>query len=104
MSEIRNICVYCGSANGTDPIFLNAAQELGRSIAEHGLGLVYGGGDNGLMGAVARSVLEHGGHVTGVIPGFLRQREAMLEKLALTTQALTGRIDEQLALIAGKYF
>ncbi len=80
MSEIRNICVYCGSANGTDPIFLNAAQELGRSIAEHGLGLVYGGGDNGLMGAVARSVLEHGGHVTGVIPGFLRQREAMLEK------------------------
>ena len=80
MSEIRNICVYCGSANGTDPIFLNAAQELGRSIAEHGLGLVYGGGDNGLMGAVARSVLENGGHVTGVIPGFLRQREAMLEK------------------------
>ena len=71
---------YCGSANGTDPIFLNAAQELGRSIAEHGLGLVYGGGDNGLMGAVARSVLEHGGYVTGVIPGFLRQREAMLEK------------------------
>ena len=80
MSEIRNICVYCGSANGTDPIFLNAAQELGRSIAEHGLGLVYGGGDNGLMGTVARAVLEHGGHVTGVIPGFLRQREAMLEK------------------------
>jgi len=80
MSEIRNICVYCGSANGTDPIFMQAATELGRSIAEHGIGLVYGGGDNGLMGAVARAVLEHGGHVTGVIPGFLRKREAMIEK------------------------
>ena len=80
MTEIRNICVYCGSANGADPIFMNAATELGRSIAEQGIGLVYGGGDNGLMGAVARSVLEHGGHVTGVIPRFLRQREAMIEK------------------------
>ena len=70
MTEIRNICVYCGSANGVDPVFMDAAVELGKSIAEHGLGLVYGGGDNGLMGAVARSVLAHGGHVTGVIPGF----------------------------------
>ena len=79
MTEIRNICVYCGSANGADPVFLKAAVELGQSIAQHGLGLVYGGGDNGLMGAVARSVLEHGGHVTGVIPSFLRSRESMLE-------------------------
>lgn len=79
MTEIRNICVYCGSANGDDPIFMNAALALGKSMAEHGIGLVYGGGDNGLMGAVARSVLEHGGHVTGVIPNFLRKRENMLE-------------------------
>lgn len=79
MTEIRNICVYCGSANGVDPIFLDAALTLGKSMAEHGLGLVYGGGDNGLMGAVARSVLDHGGHVTGVIPSFLRKRENMLE-------------------------
>jgi uncharacterized protein (TIGR00730 family) len=80
MTEIRNICVYCGSANGVDPIFVTAAAELGRAIAAQGIGLVYGGGDNGLMGTVARAVLEHGGHVTGVIPSFLRKREAMLEK------------------------
>jgi uncharacterized protein (TIGR00730 family) len=79
MTEIRNICVYCGSANGVDALFVAAAAELGRAMAEHGIGLVYGGGDNGLMGTIARAVLDHGGHVTGVIPSFLRKRESMLE-------------------------
>ncbi len=79
MTQIRNICVYCGSAPGADPLFLEAASALGRSLAANGIGLVYGGGDNGLMGAVARAVLEHGGRVTGIIPGFLRKRENMLE-------------------------
>jgi uncharacterized protein (TIGR00730 family) len=78
-SVLRNVCVYCGSSPGEDPAFATAAEELGRHLAEAGLGLVYGGGDVGLMGTTARSVLRHGGHVTGIIPDFLRRREAMLE-------------------------
>ena len=75
MSTIRKICVYCGSSPGTDPIFRTAAENLGRALAFEGIGLVYGGGGNGLMGIVARSVREHGGHVTGIIPEFLQNRE-----------------------------
>ena len=75
MSAIRNICVYCGSSPGTDPIFRTAAESLGRAMAYEGIGLVYGGGGNGLMGIIARTVREHGGHVTGIIPEFLQNRE-----------------------------
>ena len=77
-SNIQNICVYCGSGSGLNPSFLAAARELGRILATARIGLIYGGGNLGLMGTVARSVLEHGGHVTGIIPGFLSQREHML--------------------------
>ncbi|PPD16638.1 MAG: TIGR00730 family Rossman fold protein [Methylobacterium sp.] len=76
---IRSICVFCGSGNGTDPRFLAAAETLGRLMAENDLRLVYGGGSSGLMGAVARSVVSHGGHVTGIIPDFLKAREMMLD-------------------------
>jgi len=76
---IRSICVFCGSGNGTDPRFVEAAAALGRLMAEAGVALVYGGGSHGLMGTVARSVLTHGGHVTGIIPDFLREKEMMLE-------------------------
>ncbi|HUZ66317.1 MAG TPA: TIGR00730 family Rossman fold protein [Beijerinckiaceae bacterium] len=79
-SVIRNVCVYCGSSEGTDPAFVTAAHALGREIVAAGARLVYGGGKGGLMGAVARSVLDHGGHVTGIIPDFLRDRELMLEE------------------------
>lgn len=75
MSTIRNICVFCGSSPGTDPRFLQAARALGADMARRGIGLVYGGGSTGLMGEVARAVLEGGGQVIGIIPGFLRQRE-----------------------------
>jgi uncharacterized protein (TIGR00730 family) len=78
MSALKNICVYCGSSNGTNPSMLRAAEQLGHAMAEAGIGLVYGGGNGGLMGATARAVLERGGHVTGIIPGFLRDRELML--------------------------
>lgn len=78
--KIRNVCVYCGSADGGDPAHIGAATELGRALATAGIGLVYGGGNTGLMGAVARAVLDHGGHVTGIIPGFLKSREIMLEE------------------------
>jgi uncharacterized protein (TIGR00730 family) len=78
MSEIKSICVYCGSGSGSDPIFLKSAQALGRGLAESGIRLVYGGGAIGLMGAVARSVLGHGGEVTGIIPDFLTDKERLL--------------------------
>lgn len=78
MSELRTICVYCGSADGSDPAHREAAAALGRAMADAGIGLVYGGGSNGLMGITARAVLDNGGHVTGIIPGFLRDRELML--------------------------
>lgn len=74
----RNFCVYCGSGGGRNPIYLEAARTLGRSLAESGTGLVYGGGSLGLMGEVARSVLDHGGQVTGIIPAFLTAKEKML--------------------------
>ncbi|UDL95270.1 TIGR00730 family Rossman fold protein [Lichenihabitans sp. PAMC28606] len=78
MSDLKSICVYCGSASGTNPHHLKTAEDLGRAMAEAGIGLVYGGGNAGLMGATARSVLAHGGHVTGIIPDFLRDRELVL--------------------------
>ncbi len=81
MHKIRKICVYCGSSSGADPAFVAAAEQFGRILAENGVGLVYGGGDLGLMGAVAHAALRAGGHVTGIIPGFLQKREHMLESV-----------------------
>ena len=77
-SGLQNICVYCGSGAGRNPAFVKAARNLGRMLAAARVGLVYGGGSLGLMGEIARSVLRHGGHVTGIIPGFLSEREHML--------------------------
>ena len=71
MTDIHNVCVYCGSSPGTDPRFCEAADELGAALAAAGIGLVFGGGDTGMMGRVARAVLAAGGRVTGVIPTFL---------------------------------
>jgi uncharacterized protein (TIGR00730 family) len=76
--RIRNICVYCGSAQGVDPLYEAAAASLGRALAKAGIGLVYGGGGNGLMGAIARAVLAGGGEVTGIIPDFLHHKEPPL--------------------------
>ena len=75
---LRKVCVYCGSGAGQNPAFAEAAQQLGQSLASANVGLIYGGGDLGLMGIVARTVLEHGGHVTGIMPDFLHNRERLL--------------------------
>jgi uncharacterized protein (TIGR00730 family) len=75
MNEIRKICVYCGSGAGTDPAFLQAARDFGEILAKNDIGLVYGGGGNGMMGSLAHATLDHGGSVTGIIPEFLVQRE-----------------------------
>jgi len=72
---MKNICVFCGSSAGNQPPFISAAQELGALIAKNNCRLVYGGGNIGLMGAVADSVMAHGGEVIGVIPEFLLDQE-----------------------------
>jgi uncharacterized protein (TIGR00730 family) len=82
MSELRSICVYCGSNTGNDPEFAVAAKTLGRMMAESGIRLVYGGGSVGLMGILARTVLAAGGVVTGIIPQFLKDREVMLGEVS----------------------
>ncbi len=75
MSKINAVCVYCGSSPGTEPAFIEAAEQFGKILAAGGVRLVYGGGSVGLMGALAESALEHGGEVTGIIPEFLTKRE-----------------------------
>jgi uncharacterized protein (TIGR00730 family) len=77
-ATLRNICVYCGSGPGHNPAFVQAARDFGRILAAEEIGLVYGGGSLGLMGETARSVIRHGGLVTGIIPAFLSAREHML--------------------------
>ena len=82
MRQIRNICLYCGSASGNDPAFTRAAQSFGRLIATAGLGLVYGGASCGLMGAAAHAALAAGGHVTGVIPDFFDEYEVAEKRIS----------------------
>lgn len=81
MKTIKNVCVYCGSGPGTNPAFVQAATAFGKALAENGIGLVYGGGSIGLMGAVATGVLDHGGTVTGIIPDFLTARENAMKRV-----------------------
>jgi uncharacterized protein (TIGR00730 family) len=81
MNKIKTVCVYCGSGPGTNPRFTEAAIALGKTFAENNIRLVYGGGSVGLMGAIAKSVLDHGGTVTGIIPDFLRARENALTRV-----------------------
>lgn len=82
MHEIRNICVYCGSAEGDDPRYAAAAEAFGQALARADIGLVYGGGNCGLMGLAARAALAAGGRVTGIIPDFLDDREIAAEGLS----------------------
>jgi uncharacterized protein (TIGR00730 family) len=109
-SGIRNVCVYCGSGDGNDPRFGEAAEALGRALGESGVGLVYGGGGQGLMGRVARATLAAGGKVTGIIPSFLVRKEHALteaqEVLIVDTmherkQAMFDRADAFVALPGG---
>jgi uncharacterized protein (TIGR00730 family) len=72
---VKRIAVYCGSATPADPIYMETARTVGRTLAERGIGVVYGGGRLGLMGAVADAALEAGGEVIGVIPEALRSAE-----------------------------
>lgn len=72
---IDTVCVYCGSSPGANPVYIEMAKKFGAKLAEQGIDLVYGGGGIGIMGAVARAVLQGGGKVTGIIPDFLLLKE-----------------------------
>ena len=75
MTEIKNVCVYCGSSSQVDDAYKKAAVDLGGLIAKENWGVVYGGGHVGLMGLVADSALEKGGDVIGIIPSHIEERE-----------------------------
>ncbi|RII30026.1 MAG: TIGR00730 family Rossman fold protein [Geobacter sp.] len=78
---MNKICVFCGSRPGLLPEYVEAAAELGRILAAMEMGLVYGGGGIGLMRIIAESVLDAGGHVTGIIPRALAEKEIALTRL-----------------------
>lgn len=79
MSGIKSVTVYCGSAPGSDPGYIDLASRLGRAIAKRGWRTVYGGGNVGLMGKVATNARDAGGQVLGVMPHFLRELEGVLD-------------------------
>ncbi|MDE3103818.1 MAG: TIGR00730 family Rossman fold protein [Acidobacteriota bacterium] len=81
-SALTSIAVYCASAEGASPVYRQAAQELGQTLAARNVGLIYGGAKVGLMGAVAEACLEAGGHVVGVIPEVLVDLEVAHEGIS----------------------
>lgn len=72
---MHTVGIFCGSFEGSSIVYMDAARNTGRWLAQQGISIVYGGGRVGLMGAIADSALEYGGHVTGVIPKSLVERE-----------------------------
>lgn len=100
MTELRSLCVYCGSRTGNDPRFTATASELGRLMATAGIRLVYGGGSVGLMGAVADAALAHGGEVIGVIPRGLFTTE--IGHPGLTELVEVGSMHERKARMAAE--
>ncbi|MBC7905158.1 MAG: TIGR00730 family Rossman fold protein [Rhodospirillaceae bacterium] len=96
---MKRICVFCGSSMGAKPDYAQAAKALGRLLAERGLGLVYGGGDVGLMGVLAKAALAAGGEVIGVIPAALQKMEGV-GHLDLTALHVVETMHERKALMA----
>jgi uncharacterized protein (TIGR00730 family) len=88
-----NVCVFCGSSFGINPIYKQAAETLGKLMPSHGMKLVYGGGNVGLMGTVADAVMQSGGEVIGVIPDFLSRREVAHQ--GLTRLEVVGSMHER---------
>ena len=95
---MRSVCVFCGSKPGNDPAYAAGARRLGRTLAEEGITLVYGGGHVGLMGVVADAILNVGGKVTGVIPKALVERE--IAHSGLTDLRVVGSMHERKALMS----
>jgi uncharacterized protein (TIGR00730 family) len=98
VSVLKTVAVFCGSSLGSDTDYAAAAETLGTMLAEQGVGLVYGGGNIGLMGKLATAALAAGGHVTGVIPKFLMEKE--IGKIELPDLRIVQSMHERKALMA----
>jgi uncharacterized protein (TIGR00730 family) len=98
MSHMKRICVFCGSSAGSRPEYRSCAEELGAELARRHIGLVYGGGNVGLMGAIADAVLKAGGEAIGVIPEHLMTREIGHKRL--TKLHIVHSMHERKALMA----
>ena len=95
---MKQVCVYCGSSPGQRPEYAQAARALGEALVERELALVFGAGKIGMMGVLARTVLEHGGDVTGVIPKALHALDLALEEI--TDLRVVEDMHERKALMA----
>ena len=95
---MKKICVFCGSSPGALPDYTAAARDLARLMVKSGIGLVYGGGNVGLMGELAATFIEEGGEVTGVIPGALAEKE--VAHTELDDLRIVGSMHERKALMA----
>ena len=82
--SIQAIAVFCGSQTGSNPLFEEHTRELGALLAEKKINIIYGGGNRGLMGAIANATLDKGGNVTGIIPELLQAQEHMNHTLTET--------------------
>lgn len=98
MGDMRRICVFCGSSAGVRPEYRSCAEELGAELARRHIGLVYGGGNVGLMGAIADAMLQAGGEAMGVIPEHLMTREIGHKRL--TKLHIVHSMHERKALMA----
>jgi uncharacterized protein (TIGR00730 family) len=106
----RSVCVYCASSRTSDPEYRSAAQRLGEVLAEAGIGIVYGGGASGSMGALADGALARGGRVTGILPRFMADLEwghrgltelELVEDLRVRKHLMLTRSDAAIALPGG---
>lgn len=111
LNHIKSVCVYCGANPGNNPDYVKEALELGKLLAKNNINLIYGGASIGVMGAIADSVIEHGGNVTGIIPHGLFQREVAhngISKLLVVDsmherKALLANLSDALITLPGGY-
>ncbi len=100
---LPTVAVYCGSSDGKDEAYANAATEVGNLLAQEGIRLIYGGGQRGLMGIVADSVMAAGGVATGIIPEFMIEREWAHRGITelITVNTMSERKEQMLSLASG---
>ncbi len=96
---VKRVCIFCGSSPGSKPIYSEKARDTGRVLAENNIGLVYGGGKVGIMGAVAQAAMEAKGEVIGVIPRDLVKKEVAFT--GITDLRVVNSMHERKALMAG---
>jgi uncharacterized protein (TIGR00730 family) len=95
--SIRSLAVFCGSKNGSNPLFIQHAVELGKLLAENNITLIYGGANIGIMGAIADSAMNNGGRVVGIIPKVLVDWERKHEEI--TELIITGDMHDRKKII-----